>query len=293
MKANTEELIAFINVVESRSFSRAAEKLGQANSVVSRLVKRLETKLNVTLLNRTTRQITLTHEGERYYHQVKQSLDALEIAEASLQDSLLKPQGLLRIDAATPVLLHVLVPFIADFKEHYPDIELSLTASENFINLIERKVDIAIRIGELHDSTLRARKLKDSYRYIVASPAYLKRYGVPDDISKLKKHLCLGFDLPHLNIWPIGDADKQGHTITSTLNTNNGETLRQLCLHGNGIACLSDYMIMDDINSGRLISILEHRRLPVNMPINAVYYSDQTVSNRIRCFIDFLSDCVK
>lgn len=291
MKANSDELITFVTVVECGSFSRAAEQLEQANSVVSRTVKKLENKLGVTLLNRTTRQISLTQEGENYFRRVQHILREMATAENEILDNQLNPKGLLRIDASTPVVLHIIAPLMAEFRQRYPLVALSLVSSETFINLIERKVDIAIRVGTLQDSTLRARKLMTSYRHILASPAYLKQHGTPQTTADLQYHLCLGFnDLPALNRWPLAGADGQLYEINSDLTSNNGETQRRLCLEGNGIACLSDFMIQQDLQRGDLIPILQEHTLPVAMPINAVYYSDQAVSNRLRCFIDFIND---
>ncbi|CAI1146658.1 DNA-binding transcriptional regulator YafC [Serratia marcescens] len=294
MKANSDELITFITVVESGSFSRAAERLQQANSVVSRTVKKLESKLGVTLLNRTTRQISLTQEGENYFRQVQKVLSDMAAAENALLESRQRPQGLLRVDAATPVVLHLLTPLVAEFRERYPEMSLSLVSSENFINLIERKVDIAIRVGELTDSTLKARKLMASYRRILASPAYLAQYGAPKTVADLEHHCCIGFnDLPNLNRWPLACADGRQLEIVPGLTTNSGETQRHLCLHGNGIACLSDFMSDEDVKRGDLVPLLVGDTLPLEMPINAVYYSDSAVSNRLRSFIDFISERLK
>ncbi|AUU09509.1 MULTISPECIES: DNA-binding transcriptional regulator YafC [Serratia] len=294
MKANSDELITFVTVVESGSFSRAAERLQQANSVVSRTVKKLESKLGVTLLNRTTRQISLTQEGENYFRQVQKVLSDMAAAENALMESRQRPQGLLRVDAATPVVLHLLTPLVAEFRERYPEMSLSLVSSENFINLIERKVDIAIRVGELTDSTLKARKLMASYRRILASPAYLAQYGAPKTVADLEHHCCIGFnDLPNLNRWPLTCADGRQLEIVPGLTTNSGETQRHLCLHGNGIACLSDFMSDEDVKRGNLVPLLVGDTLPLEMPINAVYYSDSAVSNRLRSFIDFISERLK
>ena len=294
MKANSDELITFVTVVESGSFSRAAERLQQANSVVSRTVKKLESKLGVTLLNRTTRQISLTQEGENYFRQVQKVLSDMAAAENALRESRQRPQGLLRVDAATPVVLHLLTPLVAEFRERYPEMSLSLVSSENFINLIERKVDIAIRVGELTDSTLKARKLMASYRRILASPAYLAQYGAPKTVADLEHHCCIGFnDLPNLNRWPLTCADGRQLEIVPGLTTNSGETQRHLCLHGNGIACLSDFMSDEDVKRGNLVPLLVGDTLPLEMPINAVYYSDSAVSNRLRSFIDFISERLK
>ncbi|EOL9005847.1 DNA-binding transcriptional regulator YafC [Cronobacter turicensis] len=294
MKASSDELIIFVAVVESRSFSRAAEQLNLANSAVSRAVKKLEMKLGVSLLNRTTRQLSLTEEGERYFRRVQQVLQEMASAETELMESRQTPRGLLRIDAATPVILHLLLPMIKPFRERYPEVTLSLVSSETFINLIERKVDVAIRAGTLTDSSLRARPLFISYRKIVASPDYLSRHGVPETICDLKEHICLGFTEPvSLNTWPVACEDGQLLEITPGMTSNSGETLKQLCLTGNGIACLSDYMIDKEIKRGDVVELLAEYRLPVEMPFSAVYYSDRAVSTRIRTFIDFLSEQLK
>ncbi|ELY4818098.1 LysR family transcriptional regulator [Cronobacter malonaticus] len=294
MKASSDELIIFVAVVESGSFSRAAEQLNLANSAVSRAVKKLEMKLGVSLLNRTTRQLSLTEEGERYFRRIQQVLQEMAAAETELMESRQTPRGLLRIDAATPVILHLLMPMIKPFRERYPDVTLSLVSSETFINLIERKVDVAIRAGTLTDSSLRARPLFTSYRKIVAAPDYLERYGVPATICDLKDHVCLGFTEPvSLNTWPVACEDGQLLEITPGMTSNSGETLKQLCLSGNGIACLSDFMIDKEIEQGKLVELLAEYRLPVEMPFSAVYYSDRAVSTRIRTFIDFLSEWIK
>ncbi|MBM7356177.1 DNA-binding transcriptional regulator YafC [Lelliottia amnigena] len=294
MKATSEELVIFVAVVESGSFSRAAVQLGQANSAISRSVKKLEMKLGVSLLNRTTRQLSLTEEGERYFRRVQSILQEMAAAETEIIETRSTPRGLLRIDAATPVVLHFLLPLVKPFRERYPEVSLSLVSSETFINLIERKVDVAIRAGTLTDSSLRARPLFTSYRKMIASPSYLARYGNPTNVDDLKQHICLGFTEPvSLNTWPIAGSDGQLHEIISGLSSNSGETLKQLCLSGNGIACLSDYMINRELERGDLVEILADKRLPVEMPFSAVYYSDRAVSTRIRAFIDFLSEHVK
>ncbi|TCD13951.1 LysR family transcriptional regulator [Lelliottia amnigena] len=294
MKATSEELVIFVAVVESGSFSRAAVQLRQANSAISRSVKKLEMKLGVSLLNRTTRQLSLTEEGERYFRRVQSILQEMAAAETEIIETRSTPRGLLRIDAATPVVLHFLLPLVKPFRERYPEVSLSLVSSETFINLIERKVDVAIRAGTLTDSSLRARPLFTSYRKMIASPSYLARYGNPTNVDDLNQHICLGFTEPvSLNTWPIAGSDGQLHEIISGLSSNSGETLKQLCLSGNGIACLSDYMINKELERGDLVEILADKRLPVEMPFSAVYYSDRAVSTRIRAFIDFLSEHVK
>jgi DNA-binding transcriptional LysR family regulator len=294
VKSTSEELTIFVAVVENGSFSRAAEQLEMANSAVSRAVKKLENKLGVELLTRTTRQIKLTQEGETYFRRVQFILQEMAAAENELIEQRLMPQGVLRIDAATPVVLHLLMPMIKSYRERYPEVTLSLVSSETFINLIERKVDVAIRAGNLTDSSLRARHLFNSYRRIIASPAYLQRNGVPQSPDELINHACLGFVEPlHLNRWPVAKSDGELYDISPSCTSNSGETLKHLCIAGNGIACLSDFMIDREIADGTLVEIFADRVLPIEMPFNAVYYSDRAVNMRIRSFIDFLGEWIK
>ncbi|MDV2904667.1 DNA-binding transcriptional regulator YafC [Phytobacter diazotrophicus] len=291
MKATSEEMMIFVAVVESGSFSRAAERLGQANSAISRAIKKLESKLGVNLLNRTTRQLSLTEEGELYFRRIQGVLQEMAAAETEVMEAKLTPRGVLRIDAATPVMLHFVMPMIKPFRERYPEITLSLVSSETFINLIERKVDVAIRVGKLTDSSLRARPIFTSYRKLIASPDYLTRYGVPETAEDLKNHTCLGFTEPvSLNTWPVAAQDGQLYEIDCDISSNSGETLKHLCLNGNGIASLSDFMIAKELESGELVEVLASKRLPVETPFSAVYYSDRAVSTRIRAFIDFISE---
>ncbi len=293
MKTTSEEMAIFVAVVESGSFSRAAEQLGQANSAISRTVKKLENKLEVSLLNRTTRQLSLTEEGSRFFRRAQQILQDMAAAENELLEIRRMPKGLLRIDAATPVVIHLLTPLIRPFRERFPEVQISLVSSETFINLIERKVDVAIRVGTLSDSSLHARPLFKSYRRIIASPEYLKNAGPPASAAELRHHVCLGFSEPVvLNRWPLAQDDGQLIEIEPDISSNSGETIKQLCLQGNGIACLSDFMIDKEIATGELVELLKDNVLPVEMPFSAVYYSDRAVSTRIRAFIDFLSEHV-
>jgi DNA-binding transcriptional LysR family regulator len=294
MKASSEELKVFIAVVESGSFSRAAEQLQMANSAVSRTVKKLENKLGVSLLTRTTRQLALTYEGELYFRRVQKLILEMATAENELIERQQAPQGVLRIDAATPVILNLLMPMIKPFRERYPAVTLSLISSESFINLIDRKVDVAIRAGDLTDSTLRARLLFTSYRKMVATPAYLAKYGTPASVEALAQHQCLGFvETPRLNRWPVSANGSDLYEIDAAMTSNSGETIKQLCLNDQGIACLSDFMVNAEIAAGTFVEVLAHQSVPVEMPFNAVYYSDLGVSQRVRAFIDFLSEWVR
>ena len=289
MKTTSEELTVFVQVVENGSFSRAAEQLAMANSAVSRVVKRLEEKLGVNLINRTTRQLRLTEEGSQYFRRVQIILQEMAAAEAEMLAVHEVPQGVLRVDSAMPMVLHLLVPLAAKFNERYPHIQLSLASSEGYINLIDRKVDIALRAGELDDSGLRARHLFDSHFRIVASPEYLAKHGTPQSTEDLANHQCLGFTEPSsLNTWAVSDAQGNPYKISPHFTANSGEILRSLCLSGCGIACLSDFLVDNDIAEGKLIPLLVEQTSNTPLPFNAVYYSDKAVNLRLRVFLDFL-----
>ncbi|RQK24364.1 LysR family transcriptional regulator [Neisseria meningitidis] len=289
MKTNSEELTVFVQVVESGSFSRAAEQLAMANSAVSRIVKRLEEKLGVNLLNRTTRQLSLTEEGAQYFRRAQRILQEMAAAETEMLAVHEIPQGVLRVDSAMPMVLHLLAPLATKFNERYPHIRLSLVSSEGYINLIERKVDIALRAGELDDSGLRARHLFDSRFRVIASPEYLAKHGTPQSTEELAGHQCLGFTEPgSLNTWAVLDAQGNPYKISPHFTASSGEILRSLCLSGCGIACLSDFLVDNDIAEGKLIPLLAEQTSHKTHPFNAVYYSDKAVNLRLRVFLDFL-----
>ena len=289
MKTTSEELTVFVQVVENGSFSRAAKQLSMANSAVSRVVKRLEEKLGVNLINRTTRQLRLTEEGLQYFRRVQKILQDMAAAEAEMLAVHEVPQGILRVDSAMPMVLHLLVPLAAKFNERYPHIQLSLVSSEGYINLIERKVDIALRAGELDDSGLRARHLFDSHFRVIASPDYLAKHGTPQSTEALANHQCLGFTEPSsLNTWTVLDAQGNPYKISPHFTASSGEILRTLCLSGCGIACLSDFLVDNDIAEGKLIPLLTEQTANKTLPFNAVYYSDKAVNLRLRVFLDFL-----
>ena len=289
MKTTSEELTVFVQVVENGSFSHAAKQLAMANSAVSRVVKRLEEKLGVNLINRTTRQLRLTEEGSQYFRRVQKILQEMAAAEAEMLAVHEVPQGILRVDSAMPMVLHLLVPLAAKFNERYPHIQLSLASSEGYINLIDRKVDIALRAGELDDSGLRARHLFDSHFRVVASPDYLAKHGTPQSTEDLANHQCLGFTEPSsLNTWTVLDAQGNPYKISPHFTANGGEILRSLCLSGCGIACLSDFLVDNDIAEGKLIPLLVEQTSNTPLPFNAVYYSDKAVNLRLRVFLDFL-----
>ncbi|MGL4757675.1 MAG: LysR substrate-binding domain-containing protein [Aeromonadaceae bacterium] len=291
MQSHSDELALFVAVVEAGSFRQAADNLGIDNSVVSRGVKRLEQKLATQLLNRTTRRLTLTDEGEWFYRRAVTILSDMADAENQLLSRRQLPQGILRVDAATPFILHQLVPLIGEFRRRYPAIELQLESSDGFINLLERRVDVAIRIGELADSSLRALPLGSSRLRILAAPAYLARCGTPVLPADLAQHQLLGFSTSdNLNLWPLMGEHGDRLPIQPQLKASSGETLRQLALAGEGLVCLSDFMTASDRASGALVEVLARSNSGASRPIHAVFYTDAQRDPRLRAWLDFLRE---
>jgi DNA-binding transcriptional LysR family regulator len=290
MKTTLDELQAFVRVVDSGSISAAAEQLTQTASGVSRALSRLEDKLDVTLLRRTTRRLELTEEGQAFLAQARKILDAVEDAEEQMKLRRQKPAGRLRVNAAAPFMLHAVVPLIAGFRAQYPDIQLELHSSEQIIDLLEQRTDIAIRIGPLRDSTLHARPLGSNCLRVLASPAYLKAHGTPKSVEELNRHSLLGFTQPDsLNQWPLRHALGDAYSITPSLSASSGETLRQLALAGAGIVCLADFMTRADRARGELVQLLLPYTVEVRQPIHGVYYRNTALASRIACFLDYLA----
>ncbi|MCF4010413.1 LysR family transcriptional regulator [Rheinheimera sp. UJ63] len=288
VKAKTEDLENFITVVDCGSFTAAANLLNTQVATISRSIARLEKELAVTLLNRSTRRIELSEEGHLFLKYAKEGLDMLSRGEEELNNLKGVPKGRLRVDAASPFLFHQVIPYIEDFQIAYPDIQLDLISNENIIDLIEKKTDVAIRIGKLADSNLHAKKLGNSTLHIVASPRYLTKTRIPKHLSELKHHALIGFaDSPKLNNWFL----KEDIELRPRITASNGEALRQLALNGNGIALLSNFMIRKDLENNRLVELLPGTVTSPNPreEIHAVYYKNSAVSSRISAFVNFFS----
>lgn len=290
MALNSDALRVFLAVVDAGSLSAATETLGQTASGVSRGLSRLEEDLGVTLLTRTTRRMELTEEGAHFVPKARQIIASLDEAEECMRMVHQRPAGRLRVDAAVPVMLHCVVPHVGDFRALYPEITLELTSNDRIVDLMEHRTDVAIRMGPLTDSTLHARSLRPSPRWMMASPDYIARRGAPETVEDLAGHEVLGFTQPEsLNVWPLKHAGGSSYAATPTLATSSGETQRQLALRGVGIACLSDFVVREDIAAGRLVKVMEGVYSDQLQPMHAVYYRNTQLSRRIACFLDFFA----
>jgi DNA-binding transcriptional LysR family regulator len=290
MKTTLEELLAFRTVVDTGSITAAADQLGQTVSGVSRALGRLETKLGTTLLRRTTRRLELTEEGRTFLLRSRAILEAMDEAEDELAARRDAPAGLLRVNAASPFMLHAIVPLLPEFSALYPKIALELNTDDLNVDLLEQRTDIAIRIGALRDSTLHARPLCSSRLRVLASPAYLERAGKPTKVAQLSRHLLIGnSQLAALNQWPLRGEHGDSYTAGLAFSASSGETMRHLALAGMGIVCLADFMTQQDRDSGALVQLLARDTLDVRQPVNAVYYRNTALASRIAAFLDFIA----
>jgi len=287
---HVEALIAFSAVMDAGSFSGAAERLGQTPSGVSRTIARLEKQLGLTLLHRTTRRLQLTDEGAWLLERARSLLADLANTEAEAAARRSQPAGLVRVNAATPALGHLLAPLVPAFLDAYPLVRLELTSGETVVDLIEERADLAIRIGSLPDSTLNARRLGTSRLRVLAAPAYLERHGAPGSVADLARHRLVGFAAPAtLNTWPLAHDGAEGYTIAPAITASSGETVRHLALAGAGIASLSNFLTRDDLATGRLVPVLEAAALPWSQPVWAVFYKQGGLAPRVAALVDFLA----
>ncbi|MBL8270897.1 LysR family transcriptional regulator [Steroidobacter sp.] len=290
MDNRTGEIEAFLRSVEGGSFAAAAKLLRQTPSAVSRSVARLEARLGVRLLTRTTRSLYVTPEGERFRLQAQKLLLDLDELERSFAADKSEPRGRLRVSASTPFGIHQLLPVLPEFLQRYPKITVDLSLSDAVIDLVGERTDIAIRHGPLPDSSLRARKLGSSRWKVVASPEYLQRHGAPKTPADLDAHNCLNFNYRRsVEGWTFraGSRTKQYH-VTGNFLGNSGEALRLMAIGGAGVARLADFLVGADVRAGRLVSLLEDYIKADSEDVHALYIGHSRLATRVRVFVDFL-----
>ncbi|MBG1231806.1 LysR family transcriptional regulator [Aestuariivirga litoralis] len=287
------ELEVFIQVVADRGFSAAARSLGLTPSAVSKLISRLETRFGARLFMRTTRALTLTEEGEAYWRSGQQIIRELNEAEQSASAGSIR--GRLRISASIPFGTMFAGKIIPGFIAKYPEVLVDLSLSDDVVDLLAQRMDVAIRMGNLPDSTLLAKRLGQSRRVICASPAYLKRKGTPMQPKDLREHDCLTFNFRRANAaWPFREKGTRiDQPISGNLQVNNGETLKQMILAGAGIGRVGLWHVADEIRTGKLVALLEKFNPGDSELMHAVYVGGGHVPNRVRAFIDYVADSFK
>ena len=291
----------FVYVAEHESFTRAAKELGISTAQVSRQISALEKRLNIKLLYRTTRKVSLTEEGRVFYQHCRSVLDGLDAAEQAVSNLQSKPQGRIKLTAPVTYGEQQLLPLVNDFMVQYSDIEVTAFLSNQKIDLIDGGYDLAIRIGKLSDSTMMAKKLSRRTNFVCAAPAYLEKYGTPHSLSDLSQHNCL---LGTRDYWHFidfketdskktdygKDADKEKNLrVSGTVQYNSGHSLVDAALKGLGIVQLPDYYVQQYLASGELVSLLDNYREPEES-IWAIYPHNRHLSPKIRLLVDYLAE---
>jgi len=283
----------FQATVAAGGFTAAAQSLGVSQPFVSQTIQRLEARLGATLLHRTTRGHRLTPEGERYLAACKAALDAVDLADASLQLSAQTISGPLRVSAPVAFGLDRVVPALPRFLNRHPGVSLDLTVTDDHVNLIDERVDVAIRMGMLADSSLVGRRLCRLTRVVVAAPSLLARHGAPEtpqDLARLPS-LTWGGAREHLNRWSfiVGDAVHTHHAV-GRFQANSGMALFEMCKAGFGVMRCAEHLASPAIRDGVLMPLLTGYRSPDDGAFYALYLPDRNLLPRIRTFIDFLID---
>ena len=285
------DIEALVAVVEAGSFSAAAERLGVAKSVVSRRISQLETRLGSRLLHRTTRRLTLTDAGRNFYPRAVQILADLDDAEQGVADETTELRGALKLAAPLSFGLMHLSDAIAVFLKEHPAIELNLDLNDRHINLVEEGFDMAVRIGELPDSTLVARRLGNVRTVTCASRAYLERHGEPAHPDDLRHHIGLQYsNISYRQQWryEIPGSKTVFAQPQIRIRANNGEALAAAAVAGLGITTGPTFILGRYLKEGRLVAILDEFRRPVT-GIHAVYPPGRLIPGRVQAFSDFLA----
>ena len=286
------DVAVFVRVVELGSFTKAADELELSKAAVSKYVNRLEQRLSARLLHRTTRRLGLTEAGEALYARSRPALAELAEAENDVAQLTGKPRGLLRVTAPSYFGVAMLAPRIKEFHARFPDVTVDLDLSERIVDIVKERFDVAVRISAMPDSSLVATRLMACPTALVASPAYLRRRGVPKTPADLATHEGIGYSiLKSPNEWKF--RGPKGRTIAVTLRSsircNNDFFIKQLTLDGLGIAYFPRFFVEGEIASGRLVGLLADYPGP-ELSLNAVYETRRHLMPKVAAFLGFLKD---
>jgi DNA-binding transcriptional LysR family regulator len=289
---DTDDMAIFVRVVELGSLTAAGRDMRMSVAVVSNRIARLESRMGVRLLNRTTRRVQPTQEGAVFYEHSLAILNELEQVENAISERTDDPRGPIRVTAPSVFGRMHVAPHIPSFLARYPHLQLRLHLSDQFVDLIQERMDLALRIAELSDSNAIVRKLAANRRLIVAAPSYLLRQGRPQEPTDLLRHNCLLLRFPGSRQFRWTLATPEGPVtlrVSGNMDSNNGEVLREWCLGGHGLALKSVWEIVEDLNAGRLEIVLPHFS-PQGHAIYALYPQNRFLSSRVRVFIDYLAE---
>jgi len=280
-------------VVEAASFTAAARRLRLSRAVVTKHVASLEDRLHVRLLERTTRKLSITEAGGRYYERCAQILAEVEEAEREAQHATAVPRGILRVSAPHHFATAHIAPYLGEFRLRYPEVELDISLNDRFVDLIDEGFDLAVRIADaLAESSLVARRLAPCRFVVCGAPDYFKRNGEPQVPDDLAQRPCLGYTLsPRERSWVFACPHDQRHVVTvnGPLRSNSGDLLRTAAVNGVGMALMPTFLASGDLEAGRLKAVLTDYRLQ-EYGIYAVYPSRKHLSAKVKAFVDFLAE---
>lgn len=287
---HVSEMAAFVRVVEANGFSAAAPVLGLTPSAVSKLITRLEARLGVRLLQRTTRALNLTQEGEVFYAAARRIVADIETLENQLAGQSGTPSGTLRVTTSLAFATHQLAPVLSEFLARHPLVQLELLPTDRVVDMVEEGIDVAVRIGRLADTSFMARKIGEDKRLICAAPSYLARHGTPRRPEDLPRHTCIvSRDQAHLNRWSFKvDGRPVEIDVRGRVAVTEGEAQMQLGLQGIGIVRLTRLTVAQAIRDGTLVPLLGDFSADEPVAIHAVYPHRRHLAPKVPAFVNFL-----
>lgn len=286
---NIEHLKLFVRLASTHNISMAGQELGLSPAVASAHINKLEEGLGVRLVHRTTRKVSLTEEGQAFLPHAEEVLATVEAARGAVGVGHSAPTGTLRVTAPASFGRLHLVPALKGFMAAYPELTVDFRFSDSIIDMVEGGFDVAIRLAELKDSTLVARKLAPDRRIIVASPEYLEKHGTPKTPQELADHKCV--TLIGLENWVFEAEEGQyAFRASGSFRTDNGDAMRDACIDGLGVSINSIWSVYKQLQAGELVEILEDYPLVMNASIWAVYPSSRLIAPKVRAFIDYFAE---
>jgi LysR family transcriptional activator of dmlA len=285
----SSELAFFYQLAKAGSLTATAREMNLTPPAVSKRLAQLEARLGVRLLNRTTRKVSLTEEGELYYREAARILSDIEQLEQTVASRRAAPRGLVRLNATFGFGHRCLAPAISRFVRQYPEVRVQLQLTDKPINLTDEGYDVGVRLGKLEDASLIARRIARNRQLLVAAPAYLKKHGTPKHPSELAKHDCLIIrENDAYGVWKFTHkSESETVRVSGSLASNNGEVVRNWALEGHGIMLRSEWDLADHLRRGELVEILAQWRAP-DADIHAVFPQRLHLSAKVRVLIDFL-----
>lgn len=285
------EMEVFLRVVDAGSFSEAARMMRMTPSTVSKLIGRVEERLGVRLLERSTRRLSLTDEGRIYYERSRSLLEEMNEIERTLSQGSASLDGRVRISSSVGFGLLGIEPLLPGFWKKFPRIVVDMSLSDEIVDLYLDRTDVAFRVGPLPDSSMTAIKLGTAKRMIVAAPSYLAARGTPRTVDDLADHDCLSFNFRRANaVWPLRESGRVvDRSVEGPMIANNGETVRRMAVAGLGLARIGEFHARDDLRGGRLVEVLADATDGDTEDVHALFLGGERMPNRVRAFLDYVT----